>query len=121
MSDRNAHFPEDEVLAPIEAEYNITTNPARRCACVRPSFPFDREIGKKLTTYLLKNLPLDRPIGHFSRACAGAFSSLSTQPAAAAHAGFRRLAVCTCVRRKVILGRGQVIAGFCSHGDRDGT
>jgi enterochelin esterase-like enzyme len=43
VSDHNAHFLQDEVLAPIEAEYNITTNPARRCACVRPSFTFDRD------------------------------------------------------------------------------
>ena len=58
MSDRNAHFPDDEVLAPIEAEYNITTNPARRCACVRPSFPFDREMDHATSQTLSTSLVL---------------------------------------------------------------
>jgi len=58
VSDRNAHFLQDEVLAPIEAEYNITTNPARRCACVRPSFPFDTEMDHATSQTLSTSLVL---------------------------------------------------------------
>ena len=33
VSDLNSAFLLEEVLAPIEAEYRITTDPARRCVC----------------------------------------------------------------------------------------
>ena len=35
VSERNALFLQREVLAPIEATYSITTDPTRRCVCVR--------------------------------------------------------------------------------------